>query len=323
MFCISLDGLKAADLQKERGQVWADFAASEAGQLRLFGITEGEYSADLKRNYPRYIERKTHTAIVLFSISHNQGALIKRRLVFYITKKGVASIGAGELQKWFQDELGRERGVKKTNSQEIMLEIAGEIVKKHAPALMQYEDDVNRLENSAANRHDMPLGELFLRKRQLAMLSKHLWREREIIYDFRNGHIQMLVPSKEQARRLDDLFNSLLFEMNTVENLRDVLSDVLDIHHSVVSNRINSSIEKLTIVTVWLAIVATISAFPNTIATIFGIPYLPLEAEKAVFEIAGFSVYPWELVASLLAISTIVPTLVLIGWWKKLNAKEN
>lgn len=323
MKCLSLSNMKECAIEKASGQVWADLAAGEEGALQKFGIPAEDYTADSKRNYSRYIEREGRTAVVLFTLTPAASGLSRKRIIFYICKKGIVSVGATEIYGWFYNEFVRERGLKKSDAQEVLIEALSEIVKKHSATLLHFEEKVNRLESIAAEqKQPLGLSELFTLKRQLASLLRHLWREREIIYDFRNGHIQFAVPGKNAQQRLDDMFSALLFDMNTCESFKEVLSDVLDIHHTIVSNRINKSIEKLTVVTVWLAIVATIGAFPNTIATIFGIPYLPLDAKKEVFSILGFSVFPWELVAGSLIIFTLLPTLVLIGWWKKVSEKE-
>jgi Mg2+ and Co2+ transporter CorA len=49
------------------------------------------------------------------------------------------------------------------------------------------------------------------------------------------------------------------------------MSDAINVHLSAVSNKINASIKNLTIVIFYLTIITTITSFPNTVATFFGI----------------------------------------------------
>lgn len=301
-----------------RGAHWADLAQSEAQLLEKFGIPAAAYAYDSKRNYPRYNERKGHTAIILLSLSFEGRAIAKKRIVLYAAPGRLVSVGASDLMDWFEQECAAEQGMRKAGVEEAFYQVLYEIVKRNSMLLPQLEEGVNRLEATVAGeKSGLDLRSLFLLKRELIQISRVLWRERDIVHEFRNNHLQYMRPGRAQQSGLEDLFNALLFDMNSVDTMREVLSDALDIHHTIVSNSINKSIERLTVVTVWLAILGTISAFPNTIATIFGIPYLPLKADVAVFEFGGIRIFPWELVVILLSAFTVVPALLLIVWWKR------
>jgi Mg2+ and Co2+ transporter CorA len=49
------------------------------------------------------------------------------------------------------------------------------------------------------------------------------------------------------------------------------MSDAINVHLSAVSNKINFSIKSLTVVIFYLTIITTVTSFPNTVATFFGI----------------------------------------------------
>ena len=49
------------------------------------------------------------------------------------------------------------------------------------------------------------------------------------------------------------------------------MSDAINVHLSAISNKINLSINALTGVIFYLTIVTTVTSFPNTVATFFGI----------------------------------------------------
>ena len=60
-------------------------------------------------------------------------------------------------------------------------------------------------------------------------------------------------------------------QIDIVETYREIMSDAINVHLSAVSNKINFSIKSLTVVIFYLTIVTTVTSFPNTVATFFGI----------------------------------------------------
>jgi magnesium transporter len=69
----------------------------------------------------------------------------------------------------------------------------------------------------------------------------------------------------------DTTHEYLTRQIDIVETYREILSDAINAYLSTVSNRINRSIRSLTLVMFYLTIITTITSFPNTVATFFGI----------------------------------------------------
>jgi magnesium transporter len=75
-----------------------------------------------------------------------------------------------------------------------------------------------------------------------------------------------------KARGLFDTAHEFVTrQIDIVESYREILTDAINVYLSAISNRINSAIKALTIVIFYLTIVTTITSFPNTVATFFGI----------------------------------------------------
>jgi Mg2+ and Co2+ transporter CorA len=49
------------------------------------------------------------------------------------------------------------------------------------------------------------------------------------------------------------------------------MTDAINVYLSAISNKINSAIKALTIVIFYLTVITTVTSFPNTVATFFGI----------------------------------------------------
>jgi len=90
------------------------------------------------------------------------------------------------------------------------------------------------------------LAEIYRLKRELLFIHKAIWPLREVI----NSMIRRESPLIKEATLiyLRDLYDHTIQVIETVETLRDMLSGMLDIYLSSVSNRMNAVIKVLTII---------------------------------------------------------------------------
>lgn len=152
-------------------------------------------------------------------------------------------------------------------------------------------------------------------KRYLTQMWRRFWRSSKIIFSIKKG----LTPVKVDdnlIRLLDDIHDTYIYQMEMVISQKEVLTDALTIHESVlanklarISNRINSGLKRLTVIMFFWTAIATIISVPNTFATIFGIPEWP---------IAGNA---WRLIAAVLIISAIVPIVWFYSYWRRFRVE--
>ncbi|MBS3097926.1 hypothetical protein J4209_03985 [Candidatus Woesearchaeota archaeon] len=153
-------------------------------------------------------------------------------------------------------------------------------------------------------------------KRYLLQMWRRLWSNSKIIFSIKKGATPIRVDI-ELLRLFDHIHDTFIYQMDIVTNQREVLTDAISIYEStltnrltVISNKINSGLKKLTfIMFLWTAI-ATILSIPNTVATIFGIPEWPLTVDA------------WEFIAFILIVSTLVPLVWFWMYWKKIREKQ-
>ena len=99
--------------------------------------------------------------------------------------------------------------------------------------------------------------------------NKILWYERGLIFNLKKCGDSCMAA---KARSLfDTTHEDLTRQIDIVETYREILSDAINVHLSAVSNKINLSIKSLTVVIFYLTIITTVTSFPNTVATFFGI----------------------------------------------------
>lgn len=83
-------------------------------------------------------------------------------------------------------------------------------------------------------------------KRQILFLHKSVWPLREVVGFLEKGNTSLLKDSTNIYIR--DLYDHVIQVMDTTETFRDVLSEILDIYLSSVSNKMNEIMKVLTII---------------------------------------------------------------------------
>jgi magnesium transporter len=189
--------------------------------------------------------------------------------------------------------------------------ILDEIVSNHFVHLEHIEDLASRLEEEVVEKTDQSLVKRILKsKSRLTSFNKILWYERGLVFNLKKSDAPYL--SSKAKSLFDSTHEYLTRQIDIVETYREILSDSINAYLSTVSNKINFSIRALTVVTLYLTIITTITSFPNTVATFFGISQFG-------------NTNPW-IIFTIIAVSILLPSLWL---WRRrwlrttLEALEN
>ncbi len=177
--------------------------------------------------------------------------------------------------------------------------ILDEVVSNYYTRLERIEEYTSHLEEEVVGKiNPNVLKKILKQKSRLITFNKVLWYERGVVFKLKT------CSNNCMPARIRGLFESthedLTRQIDIVETYREIMSDAINVHLSAVSNNINFSIQSLTIIIFYLTIITTITSFPNTIATFFGI--------------SQFGNSPLIIVVVALVLSTILPVLWL---WKK------
>ncbi len=317
-----LKQLKAPDLAKLPSSYWVDLEKNELVQLKKFGVPKYLYEQMEKASLPVYAEHKGFTYLVLIVPGLGKGHEIARTHVHLIfTPTGLVSVGGAEYFESFRT-TAREKELKSTSKEDALGYVVGEIVESFDRLNEGLEERTHAIEESIESAADVSLGELFEIRRALLALNKVFWHTREFLFDLRLEKVANLAPGESARKSLEMAANEVIYAIDMNATYREILTDALDVHHAVVANRINERIKSLTYVTVLLTVLATVVLIPNTVATIFGIPYFPITASSAL-DIGGMSFPAWELVLFVLVLSAIIPAFLTLNWWRGLRKKEN
>lgn len=183
---------------------------------------------------------------------------------------------------------------------QVIYYILDEIVASHFEHLEVLEHLTSDIEEEVVEKTTPEtLKKIFSLKSNMISFNKTLWYQRSLIFNLHKCGDNCM------AAKARDLFltthEDLTRQIDIVETYREILSDAINVHLSATSNKINLSINALTIVIFYLTIVTTVTSFPNTVATFFGI--------------AQFGNTDIFIVATALLASLILPVVWL--WRKK------
>ena len=171
----------------------------------------------------------------------------------------------------------------------IAYQVLDALVDSYFPLLDKIDVFVDELESGMFERSDAKdtLTSIFDLKRTLLALRRHQAPMREAMTTLANRPSPYLAPSTQVYMR--DVYDHVVRQVESIETYRDLLTGALEIHFSVVSNRMNEVMKAL-------SIIATVILPATWVASIYGMnfdwmPWLhsPYGFWIAMFIMAGVS----------------------------------
>ena len=160
--------------------------------------------------------------------------------------------------------------------------------------LEELEDEVLSGENREI------LGELHDMRRRIIELRRSVWPFREVIHRLVESPPPLITP--DTVVYLRDVFDHTIRVVEMTESVRDVLSSILDLHLSIVSNRMNEVMKVLTII-------ATIFIPLTFVAGVYGMNF------KNMPELGWKYGYPAVLILMLIMFGMMVKWFKKKGWF--------
>lgn len=129
----------------------------------------------------------------------------------------------------------------------ILYHILDKIVDLYFPAAYQIEDQLNDLEDEMEERmHEDHIDQLFEMRKDLIKLRRSFQSMRELVYRMLNS--ERLEEIAEHKAYFNDIYDHLLRLTEIIESSRDMTADIRDSYFSLNSNRMNSVMMTLTVI---------------------------------------------------------------------------
>jgi Mg2+ and Co2+ transporter CorA len=318
MEALLLDGMKPIQdpkkLKGAKGPVWVDIDPKESDVLQEFGVTKAIFSEMSRGELPFYREFNEIICMLLLEVKLN-ATITKEKLQVYVTRDFILTINCRKYMEQFA-KSGRTKATPEAAMGFILIGLS----ETNERIVEAVEKKIEGVEERLIKNRDVYVEGLLSTKRTIFAINKIFWHERDLLSFIR--HSRLLNQSAESMAQLDEAHNSLLYCIDMNGNFREILTDSLDVYHTIISNKINSAIKKLTVVTVILAIIATVTSIPNTLATIFGIPYFPIKPDAKLAVLLGVDIFPWDIILVLIILGSLVPSILIYLWWNRVKLEN-
>ena len=206
----------------------------------------------------------------------------------------------GDVFDLVRDRIRNNKGrIRKTGADYLAYSLLDSVVDNYFVILEKLGERIERLEEALINHPETgTLREIHDLKREMIFLRRAVWPLREVLGGLERGASSLVQEATELYLR--DVYDHTIQVIDTIETFREMLSGMLDIYLSSVSNRLNEVMKVLTII-------ATIFMPLTFIAGIYGMnfKYMP-ELE-----------WPWGYPLVLLIMLGVGGTMVLYFRKKK------
>ena len=191
-------------------------------------------------------------------------------VVMAFSKSFLVTVAKKEIQPIVNSAKERMNKTKVDPPSQVVYFILDEIIANHYIHIEKLESLTAKIEEEVVEKTSSEtLKRIFKLKTNMISFNKILWYERGLIFNLHKCGDTCMVS---KARALfDTTHEDLTRQIDIVETYREILSDAINVHLSAISNKINLSIKSLTVVIFYLTIITTVTSFPNTVATFFGI----------------------------------------------------
>ena len=191
-------------------------------------------------------------------------------IVMAFSKNFLVTVAKKETQTIINTAKERMSKTKIDPPSQVTYFIIDEIVANHYLQIEKLEGLTAKMEEEVVEKTSPDaLKKIFRLKSSMISFNKILWYERGLVFNLKKCDGNCM-DAKVRAL-FDTTHEELTRQVDIVETYREILSDAINVHLSAISNKINLSIKALTIVIFYLTIVTTVTSFPNTVATFFGI----------------------------------------------------
>jgi len=206
---------------------------------------------DLKQR-PKVEDYETYLYLVLKAISRapDAGEIIDAQVSLILGPHYVISChdGDGDLFAPIRERLLKAKGrIRKLGADFLLYSLIDLIVDNYFVELENFGDQVEFLEDDVVS-HPSPqtLRNVHQFKNDMIMVRKSLWPLREVIARLERRESPLI--SENLGIYFRDVYDHTIIAIDTVETYRDILSGMLDIYLSSMSNRLNGIMKVLTII---------------------------------------------------------------------------
>lgn len=210
-----------------------------------------------------------YIVLKMFHLNEKNGEITPEQVSIILGKNYVVTFQEGYEGDTFHSIRERIRANKgvitKMTSDYLVYSIIDSIIDSYFTVLESFGDRIEKLEEELVNNPEKrTLTEIYRLKREMLYLRKNVWPLREAISRLERGESDLVTRGTHIYLR--DVYDHTINVLDTIETYRDMLSGMIDIYLSSISNRLNETMK-------YLAGISTIFIPMTFIASIYGMNF--------------------------------------------------
>jgi len=200
---------------------------------------------------PKLEDFGDHIFVVLKMLYYNKekGELEAEQVSLIFGKNFVISFQerVGDIFESLRERIRKGKGrVRKTGADYLAYALLDSIVDNYFVILEQLGETIEETEQELATEPDVAtLQSIRSFKKEMIFLRKSIWPLREVVNSLERGESPLIHEST--GIYLRDVYDHTIQIIDTVESYRDMLSGMLDVYLSIISNKMNEVMKVLTI----------------------------------------------------------------------------
>ncbi|MBC8316946.1 MAG: magnesium/cobalt transporter CorA [Desulfobulbaceae bacterium] len=203
---------------------------------------------------------------------------------FLLTFQETAGDSFDSVRIRIKQDKGR---IRKMGTDYLAYVLMDSIVDNYFTVLEKVGEDMEVLEDELVEKPSTEtMQTIHFMKREMILLRKSIWPLRDMVSSLRRDEIPQISP--DISMFLNDLYDHTIQVMDTIETYRDMISGMLDIYLSSISNRMN---EIMKVLTLFAAIFIPLTF----IAGIYGMNFNAEKSPLNMPELGWYYGYPFAL----------------------------
>ncbi|MEO8513639.1 MAG: magnesium/cobalt transporter CorA [Ignavibacteria bacterium] len=210
-----------------------------------------------------------YIVLKMFHLGKTSDDIIPEQVSIILSKSFVVTFQEGIEGDTFHEIRTRIRNnkgiINNMTSDYLVYSLIDSIIDSYFTILEVFGDRIERLEEELVNNPEKKtLTEIYKIKREMLYIRKAVWPLREAISRLERGESELITRNTHLYLR--DVYDHTINVLDTIETYRDMLSGMIDIYLSSISNRLNETMK-------YLALISTIFIPMTFIASIYGMNF--------------------------------------------------
>jgi magnesium transporter len=251
---------------------------------------------------PKIEDYETYVYVVLRMLRYDQqeSEIISEQISLVLGQNWILSFQEieGDVFDSLRERLRSDKGkIRKTKADHLFYSLIDFVVDNYFTVLEKMGEKIEDIEDELVeNPQPSTLTAINSLKRQSILLRKSVWPLREVVSNLERCGTELI--KKTTKIYLRDVYDHTIQVIDSIETFRDILSGMLDIYLSSVSNRMNEVMKVLTII-------ATIFIPLTLVSGIYGMNFQHMPELNS----------PWGYPAVLISMLTI--SIIMLAYFKK------